>query len=94
LKVPYFQSLEQLLSQGRPDGVILATPNAMHVTQALQCLDAGVPVLVEKPIAHTVADAQEIGRCDAVIAECCCGQGPRGSSSGAQPPDGQGASRH
>jgi len=60
LKVPYFQSLEKLLSQGRPDGVILATPNAMHVTQALQCLDAGVPVLVEKPIAHTVADAQRL----------------------------------
>lgn len=60
LKVPYFQSLEKLLSQGRPDGVILATPNAMHVKQALQCLDAGVPVLIEKPIAHTVADAQRL----------------------------------
>jgi len=56
----YFESLTQLLSEDRPDGVILATPNAMHVTQALQCLEAGAAVLVEKPIAHTVADAQRL----------------------------------
>lgn len=57
LNVSYFQSLDNLLSHSRPDGVILATPNTLHVSQALQCLDAGVAVLVEKPIAHTVLDA-------------------------------------
>jgi predicted dehydrogenase len=60
LNVSYFQSLDNLLSQSRPDGIILATPNALHVSQALQCLDAGVAVLVEKPIAHTVNDAQRL----------------------------------
>ena len=58
--VPWFATLDQLLAAVSPDGVILATPNAMHVQQALQCIAAGVPVLVEKPIAHTVADAQKL----------------------------------
>jgi predicted dehydrogenase len=60
LEISHFQSLEKLLSQSRPDGIVLATPNAMHVTQALQCLDAGVAVLIEKPIAHTVSEAQRL----------------------------------
>ena len=58
--VPWFSTLDALLAAASPDGVILATPNALHVTQAMQCIEAGVPVLVEKPIAHTVADAQKL----------------------------------
>ena len=58
--VPWFASLDALLAAASPGGVILATPNALHVPQALQCIAAGVPVLVEKPIAHTVADAQKL----------------------------------
>jgi predicted dehydrogenase len=58
--VASFNSLEALLATTRPDGVILATPNALHVSQALQCIAAGVPVLVEKPIAHTVTEAQKL----------------------------------
>lgn len=58
--VPWFATLDELLATASPDGVILATPNALHVPQALQCIAAGVPVLVEKPIAHTVADAQKL----------------------------------
>ena len=58
--VPWFATLDALLAATSPDGVVLATPNALHVPQALQCIAAGVPVLVEKPIAHTVADAQKL----------------------------------
>ncbi len=58
--VPCYATLEALLAKALPNGVILATPNALHVPQALQCIAAGVPVLVEKPIAHTVADAQKL----------------------------------
>ncbi len=60
--VPHFTALEALLAHDRPDGVILATPNALHVPQALQCLAAGVSVLVEKPIAPTVAEAEQLVR--------------------------------
>jgi predicted dehydrogenase len=58
--IAWYATLDELLVAAPPDGVILATPNAFHVPQALQCIAAGVPVLVEKPIAHTVADAQRL----------------------------------
>ena len=58
--VPLFTSIDALLAGDRPDGVVLATPNALHVPQALQCIAAGLPVLVEKPIATTVAEGQTL----------------------------------
>ncbi|MFO1316156.1 MAG: Gfo/Idh/MocA family oxidoreductase [Burkholderiales bacterium] len=54
--VPLYTSLFDLFAKDRPDGVVLATPNALHVEQGLQCITAGVPVLIEKPVAHTLAD--------------------------------------
>ena len=58
--VPRYPSLAALFAQDRPDGVVLATPNQLHVEQALQCIAAGVPTLLEKPIAQTVAEAQRL----------------------------------
>jgi predicted dehydrogenase len=60
--VPLYASLEELLAKDRPDGVILATPNPLHVPQALLCVAAGVPVMVEKPIATTVAEGEQLLR--------------------------------
>jgi predicted dehydrogenase len=54
LGVPLYASLSELLARDRPDGVILASPNQMHVDQALECILADVPTLVEKPVAHTL----------------------------------------
>jgi predicted dehydrogenase len=58
LRVPLYASLDELLRTARPDGVILATPNALHVTQALACIAHGVPALVEKPVADRLDDAR------------------------------------
>jgi predicted dehydrogenase len=62
--VPHYAALEALLASGTPDGAVIATPNAMHVSQALACIAAGVPALVEKPLAHTVAEGEAL--CQAV----------------------------
>ena len=54
--VPLYDSLAAMFAKDKPDGVVLATPNQLHVEQGLQCIDAGVAVLIEKPIAHTLAE--------------------------------------
>ena len=55
-----FASLADLFADRRPDAVILATPNRLHADGALACVAAGVPVLVEKPLADTVADGARL----------------------------------
>lgn len=60
LGVPIYPTIEALLAQDRPDGLILATPNTLHVPQARQCMAAGVPILLEKPIATTVAEGEQL----------------------------------
>ncbi|TFV61624.1 UNVERIFIED_ORG: Gfo/Idh/MocA family oxidoreductase, partial [Bacillus sp. AZ43] len=57
---PLFPTLTELLDRARPDGVVLATPNRAHVPGGLECLTAGVPVLVEKPLADTVEGAERL----------------------------------
>ena len=54
LGVACYGSLAELFAKDRPDGVVLATPNQMHVDQTLECVTAKVPTLVEKPLAHTL----------------------------------------
>ena len=58
--VPLYKSLEEMLDKDRPDGVVLATPNQLHVPHALLCVEAGLPMLLEKPIAPTVAEAADL----------------------------------
>lgn len=60
--VALFTSIDELLRKARPDGAVLATPNALHVPQALQCIAAGLPTLVEKPLATSVAEGKELVR--------------------------------
>jgi len=55
--VPIHRSLTELFATDRPDGVILATPNQVHVEGGLECVAAGVPAIVEKPIGDTVEGA-------------------------------------
>jgi predicted dehydrogenase len=58
--VPLYKSLDELFEKNRPDGVILATPNKLHLEQALKCIAAGMPTLLEKPITPTVREAEMI----------------------------------
>jgi predicted dehydrogenase len=60
--VPLYMSLAELFAKSKPDGVVLATPNHLHAPQALECIAAGVPMLLEKPIAQTVAEAERLVR--------------------------------
>lgn len=55
----HFQSVENLLNAG-VDCVSIAVPTVYHKDVAIKCLEADVSVLVEKPLAGSVEDAQAI----------------------------------
>lgn len=58
----YFRTLTGLLETIPFDVACICTPNGLHASQAVQCLEAGRHVVVEKPMALTAAD------CDRLIA--------------------------
>jgi UDP-N-acetyl-2-amino-2-deoxyglucuronate dehydrogenase len=60
--VPAFSDHRQLLESVRPEVVHVCTPHHQHVPVAIDCLDFGAAVLVEKPVAHTVAEAERLIR--------------------------------
>jgi predicted dehydrogenase len=56
----YFKDAEALLDKAKPDGVVIANPNAMHRATALAAIARKIPAIIEKPVADTVADANAI----------------------------------
>jgi len=59
-KVAAYVDHEDLLAHERPDVISIAVPTVLHHDVALAALDRGVHLLVEKPIASTVEEAQDI----------------------------------
>ena len=59
-----FYTLEDMLSSGEIDAVSICTPSGLHASQAVQAANAGVHVIVEKPMAIT---SEQV---DAVLEAC------------------------
>ncbi|CTQ51834.1 4-carboxy-2-hydroxymuconate-6-semialdehyde dehydrogenase [Roseibium album] len=57
-----FETIGTLLDAVEVDGVILATPTPLHVEQAATCVLRDCPVLVEKPIGNSSAEAFSLVR--------------------------------
>jgi predicted dehydrogenase len=57
---PWFADHASLIAAKICDAAIIATPNAMHLSHALDFIAAKIPVLVEKPITATISDAQAL----------------------------------
>lgn len=58
---PFFNSVEDFLRSGiEADVVNIASPNGCHAAQALQCLEARMHVVVEKPMALNKLDAEKV----------------------------------
>ena len=51
--------LEGLLAAGL-DGVVIATPSALHAGQSIQALERGAAVFCQKPLGRTAAEAQAV----------------------------------
>jgi predicted dehydrogenase len=58
--IPTFENHAALLDATQAQGVVIATPNAQHVEVAFDCMALGVAVLIEKPVADTLADAERL----------------------------------
>jgi NADH dehydrogenase len=57
---PYFKSVDQMIERAAPDAVFVLTPQDSHLAVAQMALEAGCAVFVEKPLAHTLADAEAL----------------------------------
>lgn len=55
-KISSYTSLEECIAQEKPDACILSVHSDLHYSMALQALEAGIHVLVEKPL---VLDPEE-----------------------------------
>lgn len=55
--VPHFDGYERMLDQARPDGVVVAVPNQLHLEVGLACTARKIPMIMEKPVADTLAAA-------------------------------------
>ncbi len=55
-----YPAMEEMLADEAVEAVWIATPNHMHADMAVQALEAGKHVLVEKPMALTVAEAERM----------------------------------
>lgn len=60
LHTPWYASLDELLGTDKVDGVIIASPNALHVEQALVCLKTNTPAIIEKPVAHDIESGLQL----------------------------------
>lgn len=57
---PWTTDLQEAIGDPGCQAVVVCTPNSTHASIARACLDAGRHVLMEKPMATTVADAMEL----------------------------------
>lgn len=68
--VPGFADYREMIEQAKPNLVVVVTPTVTHFDVASFALEHGCHVLVEKPVAHTVAEATalvELARAKGVV---------------------------
>ena len=55
-----YDDVTNLLEDGDVDALVVSTPNYLHAPQSIAALNAGVHVMVEKPMSMNVAEAQQM----------------------------------
>ncbi len=58
--VPWFPSFADLLGVQKPEGVVVATPNQLHLQHGMEAIAMKLPVLIEKPITDDVASGTKL----------------------------------
>ena len=57
-----FTSVDEMIAAGVVDAVHICTPPQLHTSLAVQCLEGGLHCLVEKPVALSVPEMEEMAR--------------------------------
>jgi len=55
-----YETVEQMLKTSGVDALVIGTPNFLHAPQAIAALNAGVHILVEKPMAMNTREAEKM----------------------------------
>lgn len=58
--LPFYPDYSKMLAEVDADIISIATPHALHADMAIEALEAGFDVLVEKPMALTVTDCKRM----------------------------------
>ncbi len=58
--VPYYKDYKLMLEREKPELVAIATESGKHAAIAIDCINAGCNVIIEKPIALSIEDANKI----------------------------------
>lgn len=75
-KTAVYTDYNELLSKEKPDLVAVTTDSGAHAEIAIACIKAGCHVIIEKPMAMSMADAREIVRLsrEMDVRVCACHQ--------------------
>ena len=58
--IPHYTDYKEMIKEQKPELVAIATESGKHAAIALDCIDSGCNIIIEKPIALSLADADEI----------------------------------
>jgi predicted dehydrogenase len=56
----WYRNTEQMLDEAALDAALILTPDHLHAQAALECIERGVHVLVEKPLALSLAESRAV----------------------------------
>ena len=59
-KAVYYDSLSECLKQEKPDAAVVAVPTRLHFEVAERLIEAGIPVLIEKPITDKIEEGRKL----------------------------------
>jgi predicted dehydrogenase len=62
MNIPTYADVNTLFAEFKPDVVVIATPPSRHGEIARACFERRIPVLTEKPICSTLAEAEQVVR--------------------------------
>jgi predicted dehydrogenase len=65
-----YETVEELLKEGGIDALVIGTPNFLHARQAIAALEAGLHIMVEKPMAMNVKEAGKMVAADQKSGAC------------------------